>query len=67
MIEENLIQISGEIMINVCKKRHACEKDYAWTPSTRNCENGKYIASIMDNSVITCNEVIESYDEEEKN
>ena len=54
-------------MINVCKKRHACEKDYAWTPSTRNCENGKYIASIMDNSMITCNEVIESYDEEEKN
>ena len=31
------------------------------------CENGKYIASIMDNSMITCNEVIESYDEKEKN
>ena len=52
LIEENVIQINGEIMTNVCKKRHACEKDYVWTPSTRICENGKYIASIMDNLVI---------------
>ena len=52
MIEENVIQINGEIMINVFKKSHACEKDYVWTPSTRICENGKYIASIVDNLVI---------------
>ena len=29
-----------------------------------NCENGKYLASIMDYSAITCHEVIESYDED---
>ena len=31
------------------------------SPATCNCENGKYLASIMDDSVITCNEVIETY------
>ena len=43
-----------------------CEKDYVWNPATCNCENGKYLASIMEDSTITCNEVIESYDEEIK-
>ena len=49
-----------------CKKVHVFEKDYIWNPPTCNCENGKYLASIMDDSVITCNEVIKSYDEEIK-
>ena len=49
-----------------CKKRHVCEKDYIWNPSTCNCKNGKYLANIMDDSAITCDEVIESYDEETK-
>ena len=30
------------------------------------CENGKYLASIMDDSAITCDEIIESYDEKTK-
>ena len=47
-----------------CKKRHVCEKDYVWNPSTCNCENGKYLASIMDDSVIICDGVIESHIEE---
>ena len=47
-----------------CKNRHICEKDYVWNPSTCNYENGKYLASIMDNSAIMCDEVIESYYEE---
>ena len=33
-----------------CKKHHICEKDC-------NCENAKYLASIMDDSVINCDEV----------
>ena len=33
-------------------------------PATCSCENGKYVASIMDGSASTCNEVIELYDEE---
>ena len=49
-----------------CKKHHICEKDYVWNPATYNCENGKYLASIMDDSVITCDEVIKSCDEEIK-
>ena len=46
------------------KIHHICEKDYIWNTSTCACENWKYLASIMDDSVITCDEVIESYDEE---
>ena len=49
-----------------CKKRHVCEKDYAWNPTTCYCENGKYLASNMDDSVIMFDEVIESYDQEIK-
>ena len=47
-----------------CKERHLCEKDYIWNPSICNCENGKYLASIVDDSAITSDEIIESYDEE---
>ena len=43
-----------------CKRNHACEKDYVWNPATGNFENGKYLASIMNDSVITFNEIIES-------
>ena len=41
-----------------CKKYHICEKDYVWNHATCNCENGKYSASIMDDSTIICDEVI---------
>ena len=50
-----------------CKKGYACEKDYIWNPATCSCQNGKYLASILDDSAMTCDEVIESYDEETKN
>ena len=36
------------------KKHHICEKDYIWNPAACSCNNGKYLASITDNSVITC-------------
>ena len=49
-----------------CKKHHICEKFYVWNPATCNCENGKYLASIIDNSGIICDNVIKSYDEETK-
>ena len=41
-----------------CKKHHMCEKDYIWNLATCSCKNGKYLASIIDNSVITCDEII---------
>ena len=36
-----------------CKKRQVCEKDYFWNHATCNCENRKYLPSIMDDSAIT--------------
>ena len=55
-----------------CKKHHICEKDYIWNPATCSCKNGKYLASIIDDSVITSDEIIDadvqakSNDEESK-
>ena len=40
-----------------CKKHHICEKGYVWNPTTSNCENRKYLASIMDK--IICDEIID--------
>ena len=34
-------------------------KYYIWNPATCSCENGKYLASIIDDSVIMCYEIIE--------
>ena len=36
-----------------------CKKDYFWNPATCSCENGKHLASITNDSVITCDEIIE--------
>ena len=47
-----------------CKKLHVCEKNYVWNPATCNCQNGKYLASTMDDSAITCDGIIESYKDE---
>ena len=43
-----------------CKKHHICEKDYVWNPATCNCENEKYLESIVDDSAIISDKVIES-------
>ena len=42
-----------------CKKHNICEKDYIWNLATWSCENEKYLASVIDDSFITCNETIE--------
>ena len=47
-----------------CKKHNTCANNSIWNPATWNCENGKYLASIMDDSLVICDEVIESSDEE---
>ena len=41
------------------------QNDYIWNPSTYNWENGKYLAYIMNDSVINCDKVIQSYVEPE--
>ena len=53
-------------MSTECKKIHICEKDYLWNPAACNYENGKYLASSMDDSAFMCDEVIKSYDKEIK-
>ena len=65
-MEEDLIQIYSGIMINVdvSVKSIMYVKKIVWNPAAYNCENRKYLASIMDNAVIMCDEVIEPYDEE---
>ena len=47
-------------------KKHICEKEYAWNPSKCICESEKYLASIMDDSKIICDEVTESCSERKK-
>ena len=49
-----------------CKKHHTCKKEYVWNPSACICKNVKYLAGIMHDSEITCDEIIESYNEEIK-
>ena len=59
---ENVIKIKSGITINVGAsvkiKKHLTEKDI-WNPATCSCENGKYEGSIIDDSVITSDEIIE--------
>ena len=68
-MEENVIQINGGVTINVdvsVKNVMYVKEDYIWNPSTCSCENEKYLASIMEYLAITCDEVVESYNEETK-
>ena len=41
------------------KRHHICEKEYTWNTDTCSCKNGKYLPKITDDSVITCDEIIE--------
>ena len=36
-----------------------CEKDSVWNHITNPSKNGKYLESIIDDSVITCDQIIE--------
>ena len=40
------------------KKKNTCGKDYLWNSSACSCENGGYLESIIDKSVITSNKII---------
>ena len=64
-MEEKVIQINVEITINVhvsLKNVIYVKKSYVWNPAPCSYENGKYLASIMDDSVIVCD--YGSYDED---
>ena len=48
------------------KKRHVCEKDCVWNPRTCSYEKENYLESIIDDSALPCDEIIESNNEETK-
>ena len=67
MIVENLIQIKSEITINAVaclkiqkKKILVCKKDYVWNPAICSYKSVKYLAGIIDDSVITGDEIIDT-------
>ena len=59
--EENVIQINSGIMINVnVGVINVIYVEKVMFAILLNCESGKYLASIMDDSVIMCDEIKES-------
>ena len=54
-VDQNVSQINGGVTsVDVSvKKILECEQ-YFWNPAACNCENGKYLASIMDDSTNIC-------------
>ena len=50
-MKENVIQMNGGITINVdVNVKTSCENDHVWNLGTCNCENGKCLTSIVDDS-----------------
>ena len=45
------------------RKHHVCKKGFIWDPATCSCEIGKYLASINEDSMIMCDEIIEKKQE----
>ena len=63
MTAENVTRIKSEIMITVgeCenpKEQNTCKKNYIWNPTTCTCENVEYLTNTIDDSMITCDEII---------
>ena len=59
MCKFGIIQRKCRIMINVAAiAKNILEKDCIWSPDTCICKNGKYLASIIDGSLIVCDEII---------
>ena len=42
------------------KEYNACEKDYIWNCATCSWQNGKYLASVIDDSIIMCDEIVDT-------
>ena len=60
------IKVGAKENITIQRKHCMCKKIYIWNPATCTCKIGKYLASIIDDSVNTCDEIIDveakSYD-----
>ena len=61
LVVENVIQLKSGIMTNVDTRAKTSYiwKYYIWNPATRSCENDKYLASVIYDLLITCDEIIE--------
>ena len=62
LMVENVLQTKYEIMANVgasVKNIIYIKKDSIWNPATCSCEDGKYLASIINDLVITYHEIID--------
>ena len=68
LMEEIVVEINGGITINadvsVKNVMYVKKKKIVWNPAICSCKNGKYLASTMDDSSITCDEIKELYDED---
>ena len=59
-MKENVIQSNDGITINAdTSVKNIIYVKKNWDPNICICKNGKYLASIMDDSVIMCGEIIE--------
>ena len=43
-----------------CFRWYLCRKKYIWNRATCSCKSGKYLASIINDSLITCDEIIDA-------
>ena len=75
LMVENVIQIKWNNDKCWCKcknpkKHHIWKKDYIWNPAICSCESHKYLASVIDDSKIKFEEIIDPearpYNEETK-
>ena len=58
---KNIIQIKSEIIIDLdvsLKNIIYVKKNYTWNPAICSFENGNYLANILDDSFLTCDEII---------
>ena len=44
--------VNVNLMVEKIQKKHICERDYIRNPAICSSKNGKYLASIIDDSVI---------------
>ena len=58
LMVENVTQIKSGITINASVSVKIREKNCIWDSATCSFEYGKYVGSIIDNSVVTCDEVM---------
>ena len=66
-IHLQLNQINGQKVVTLSvtqrceyKKRQICEKDHIWNPATCSCGNGKYLTSVIDDTAIKCDNIIDA-------